>query len=70
MIGYIPLRNPITKAVFGAFWAFVALVALVQDKPGIALVSVCLAVFVFWDASRQWNAAANQDAGPERRGGQ
>jgi hypothetical protein len=58
MIGYIPLRNPITKAVFGAFWAFVAFVALVQDKPGVALVFVCLAVFVFWDASRQWNAAS------------
>jgi hypothetical protein len=58
MMYYVPLRNPITKAVFGAFWAFVAFAALVQDKPGIALLFLGLAVFVFWDAARQWNAAS------------
>jgi hypothetical protein len=58
MIGYIPLRNPITKAVFGAFWAFGAFVALVRDKPGIALLFLGLAAFVFWDAARQWRTAS------------
>jgi hypothetical protein len=57
MIGYLPLRNPITKAVFGTFWGFAACVALVQDKPGIAVLFLGISALVFWNASQQWKAA-------------
>ncbi len=57
MIAYIPLRNPITKAVLGSFYGFVAFMALVQDKPWIGLLFFSLSAFTFWAAAQQWKAA-------------
>jgi hypothetical protein len=62
MIYYIPLRTPIGKALLGTFGA--SLRSFVKDKPGIGVLFLALAAFVFWTASQQWKAASAPPKGP------
>ena len=62
MIYFIPLKNPITKAVYGTFMAGVAFMAFVQEKPLVGLLFGGIAAFVFWNAAQQWKAANSMPA--------